>query len=167
MSIMIIREALPRDRPEITALYVSSQMATGVPSPEFCPPEQLGDRLYARQAIGRFVAVSCRDVIVGHGLIEYPNPEHIEQWRSDADSEVTEFIELGGAFVDLELSGNGIWSALLAYRLEIVRAAGAVPVSVTWDSNHHVMRHFARVGGREVGRKSTAMGAVCLYRFER
>ncbi len=166
MNTMIIREALPEDRSEIAALCRRSQLATRVPNPDFYPPEELGDRLYARQAIGRYVVESSSGAIYAHGLIEQPSPEHLEQWSSRSDSDTTRFIELGGAFVEPTQSGKGIWSALLAHRLGVVRAMDATPVSVTWAHNLHVMRQFERVGGREVGQKATAMGALCLYRFE-
>lgn len=162
---MNIREATPSDQGEIIALYKRSQQATGLPDPVVVPPEQLGARLYARQAIGRYVAISAGR-IEGHGLIEHPNPEHLEEWREASENKNAQFIELGGAFVDPAKFGRGVWSSLLEYRLDRARDLGAVPVSVTWASNDHVMRGFECLGGGEISRKTTAMGAVSLYIFE-
>ncbi len=160
---MIVREAMACERDEIVALYESSQRATGLPDPRVVPPQELGEKLYARRAIGRYVAADASG-IHGHGLIEPANPEHMNEWHAAAGGAT--FIELGGAFVDPERSGEGIWSELLAYRLNIVRSLGAVPVSVTWASNAHVMRGFERSGGRELARKTAALGAISIYMFE-
>ena len=159
---MIIRKATPRDKSEIVALYKRSQMATGLPNPAFIPPERLGSSLYARDAVCRYVAVED-NVIVGHALIERANPGHLEEWVKATDARSEDLVELGGAFVEPSRAGTGIWSALLAYRLGVVRDMGAIPVSVTWSVNEHVKKHFKSLGGKEITQKETDGGTISLF----
>lgn len=159
---MKIREAVPSDKEEIVALYKRSQESTGIPNPAFKPPEILGTYLYSRNAIGRYV-VAEEGNIIGHGLIEVANPEHVGDWNVANGHKQQEIIELGGAFVDPSKSGRGVWSSLLIHRLEIVRSLGALPVSVTWSSNEHVKKRFIELGGREVGQKVTKEGEISLF----
>lgn len=159
---MIIREATLNDKLEIISLYKRSQLATGLPDPALIPPEELGDRLYARNAIGRYVAVDDQ-AIVGHGLIEPANQDHLSEWQRAIGASQSELIELGAAFVEPSKTGNGIWSALLAYRLDIVRRMGAIPVSVTWSVNEHVKSHFIKLGGNEIAQKITDAGDISIF----
>lgn len=159
---MIIREANPGDKQEIVTLYRLSQHMSGIPDPDKISPEELGFKLYSRDAIERYVAID-EDKIVGHGMIESPNPDHLADWQGVAPN--ADFIELGGAFVDPSKIGRGIWSSLLAHRLHTVRAMGSIPVSVTWSINHHVKQHFEKIGGSLVSEKQTEAGNICLYVF--
>ncbi|TAK89126.1 GNAT family N-acetyltransferase [Patescibacteria group bacterium] len=161
---MEVREATPKDRRAIVDLYKRSQVATHIPDPNFIPPEELSNYLYARNAIIRYVATEGNE-IVGHGLIEHANPEHISEWRLATQAQENSFIELGGAFVDPARMGRGIWSLLLERRLHAVRQLGAIPVSVTWSASEHVKNHFVKVGGREIAQKETGAGSVSLFVF--
>lgn len=159
---MIIREAHPADRGQIVALHEKSQQATGLPNPAIVPPTELGDRLYARDAINRYVAVD-QESIIGHGLIEHPNPEHLAQWREATINDERPLVELGGAFVDPSRIGEGVWSTLLFHRLYVVRSMGAIPVSVTWSVNHHVRNHFKEIGGMEIAQKKVGDSEISLF----
>ncbi len=162
---MEIRKAKRSDRAEIVRLYQRSQAATLLPNPAIYPPNELGKLLYARKAIERYVAVMAGR-IVGHGMIEEPNPEHMPVWRKGVNaSKNVRLIELGGAFVDPALSGRGIWRSLLVYRLNDVRERGAVPVCGTWSQNKHVKRTLLQFGATEVGTQQTPAGEVTLFVF--
>jgi GNAT superfamily N-acetyltransferase len=143
-----------------------SQEATGLPDPRFISPDELGNHLYARHALERCVAIEMGR-IVGHALVELPNPEHLDIWRSGLDTTQSEvMLELGGAFVAPSLARSGIWSALLRHRLELVRTQYAsTPVTATWSQNEHVKRKFIQLGGKEVGEKITDGGTVSLFVF--
>ena len=159
---MEIRPAKIKEKDEIVALYKRSQYITGLPDPKFVPPDRLGDRLYARNAIGRFVATETGS-IVGHGLIETANPDHLPEWLAAVGDSTQELIELGGAFVEPSKIGQGIWSMLLRYRIDVVRSMGALPVSVTWSVNTHVKRRFLQLGGIEVVEKQMEAGTISLF----
>lgn len=159
---MIIREATPYDKQEIIALYKRSQAATGLPDPAVVLPQQLGTRLYSREALARYVAVEDR-LIVGHGLIERANPDHLAEWQNATDADSAQLIELGGAFVESSKIGRGIWSALLLHRITVVRSMGATPVSVTWSVNEHVKKRFREIGGTEIAQKTTQDGDVSIF----
>jgi hypothetical protein len=161
---MEIRVATDEDRPEVVALYQRSQAATQIPNPAVYPPERLGDELYARDAIERYVTVSSAKII-GHGLIELPNPLSISFWRSGIDNDSSRMIEFGGAFVDPEHMREGVYSELLGFRLDVIRGLGAIPVSATWLQNEHVQRKFVANGGREVAKQQIPAGTLCLFVF--
>jgi GNAT superfamily N-acetyltransferase len=158
-----IRPVIENDREEIVSLYRQSQEATGIPDPSFIPPDDLGNHLFSRKAITRYVAVEFGSIL-GYAHIEEPNPEHIEQWSKETNN--PSLIELGGAFVDPERTGKGIWKALLIHRLHIVsKELNAQAVSCTWLQNEHVKRTFIAYGGREIGQKLTPGGIICLFVF--
>lgn len=159
---MIIREAIETEKAEIVALYRSSQIATGIPSPELVPSSELGAKLYQRDAIKRYISIEDHRII-GHGIIEEPNPDHLSDWQQAVNNYDATFIELGAAFVDPSKFGRGIWSSLLTHRLHVVRSLGAIPVSVTWTSNLHVRKHFEKNGGTEITQKETRAGNISLF----
>lgn len=161
---MEIRIALESERSEIVELYKRSQAATDIPNPKVYPPESLGDALYSRDAIERYVATS-NETIVGHGLIEHPNPLSLSLWRSGVDDREVDLIEFGGAFVEPSRLRNGIYSELLRQRLCVIRKLGAVPVSATWAQNVHVQEKFISAGGREVARQQISAGELRLFVF--
>lgn len=161
---MIIREALPAEKSEIINLHERSQAATGLPNPLIIPPGELGSRLYAREAIKRYVATEA-GIILGHGLIELPNDEHVSKWQEALNSPAGKLIEIGGAFVDPDLSGRGIWTGLLLHRLTEIRKLSATPVTATWSHNEHVKRVFKKHGGIYAGTQDTQQGAVDLFVF--
>lgn len=162
---MEIRKAHDSDRPEIVELYLKSQAATGIPNPTFNPPGELGQKLYDRNAIARFVAIEAGR-IVGHGLIQEPNPENTEFWLMGIKDKNIPLIELGADFVDPDYMRRGIWTALLLHRLNyVVETFDSVPVSATWEQNHHVKRSFLKHGGTVVGLKAVREGMVRLFVF--
>lgn len=162
---MLIRPATDADRSGIIDLYVSSQAATQIPNPDVYPPETLGDELYSRDAIERYVAV-IDEQIVGHGLIENPNPLSIEFWKSGIKEANPRLIEFGGAFVNPSFSRRGIYSELLRLRISRIREFGAIPVAATWEQNEHVQRQFLVHGGEEVARQMIPAGELCLFVFQ-
>ncbi len=162
---MIIRAAGDRDRGDIVDLYRASQAATGIPNPTVYSPETLGDELYSRDAIERHVAV-IGGKIVGHGLIEHPNPLSIELWRAGIADSAARLIEFGGAFVDPLHMRKGIYTRVLSYQLEIIHGLGAFPVAATWKQNEHVQRLFSANGGREVAKQEIPAGELRLFVFE-
>jgi len=162
---MLIRNAKEDDKSEIVELYEKSQSFTGIPNPDFYPPSDLGKRLYDIKAIERIVAIEVGK-IVGHALIEEPNPDNIESWMKGI-KEFKPLAELGGAFVDPYFSRQGIWTKLLEHRLTIVRDdLDSIPVSATWMENEHVKSTFKKYGGAEVAIKQVLGGRVSLYVFE-
>lgn len=162
---MEIRKAKAIDRHEIVELYQRTQSATGIPDPTFNPPSELGQKLYDRKAIERYVAIEAGR-IVGHGLIEAPNPENISLWRKLVNDEHVPLFELGADFVDPDYSRQGIWTALLTHRLNFVREQlESIPVSATWSQNEHVKKTFRKFGGIEVAIKVVPEGEVSLFVF--
>lgn len=162
---MIIREATLTDKTEVVELYIRSQGATGLPDPLAIPSTELGDHLYARDAICRYVAVDLGRVIA-HALIEPPNPNHINIWRSGLkDNDRREMIEIGGAFIDPLYTKRGIWTQLLEHRLSVIKGMEHIPVSATWSQNQHVARTFIANGGKLVGQQETHAGSVNLFVF--
>lgn len=161
----IVRRARESDRYGIVEAYVQSQRATGIPDPEYCSPDMLGERLYQRLAVGRFV-VDREGVIAGHGLVELPNPDNIQLWLNDSKRRPEHLLELGGAFVHPDFVGQGIWTSLLEHRLRFVRSAGKTAVTATWSQNEHVRRVFERNGARQVGERPAKGGDIALYRFD-
>jgi GNAT superfamily N-acetyltransferase len=159
-----IRRAHESDRAGIVDAYERSQRATGIPDPTYCPPEMLGERLYKRMAVGRFVAARL-GYIVGHGLVELPNPDNIQAWLKGSKHKPEHLLELGGAFVHPDYAGQGIWTALLEHRLEFVRSTGKTAVTATWSQNEHVRRVFEHHGAKQVGEKPVDGGDIALYRF--
>lgn len=159
---IIIREALMVDKEKIIALYRKSQLATGLPNPIHYPPETLGMKLYDRKAVKRYIAEE-NGTIIGHGMVEIPNPDNVQVWSSILNDKNSKMLELGGAFVDPDRSGEGIWSKLLNHRIEYVKSVGAVPVSATWSSNDHVKRIFYKLGGVEAGTKKLPVGSISLF----
>lgn len=162
---VIVRRARESDRAGIIDTYLTSQRMTGIPDPEYCPPEMLGDRLYQRLAVGRFV-VEREGVIAGHGLVELPNSDNVRNWLEGSKRKPEHLLELGGAFVHPEYTGQGIWSSLLERRLAFVRSAGKTAVTATWSQNEHVRRVLMRNGATQVGEKSVKGGEIALYRFD-
>ena len=161
---MEIREAAPKDRQEVVDLYIRNQKATGLPDPRAIPADELGDKLYERNAIRRYVAVEAGR-IVGHGLVEVANPDHEESWRDALNNCSGQLLEMGGAFVEPMLGRRGIWTALLSHRLKAIRDCDAIPVAATWSENDHVKRKFAAHGGVSAGLAYTQHGAVDLFAF--
>ncbi len=161
---MNIRVAVDADRDDIIALYKRSQAMTGIPNPEVYPPSSLGDELYSRDAIERYVAVADEN-IVGHGIIEHPNPLSLDGWRRGIDDSDARLVEFGAAFVEPSLRRSGIYTELLNHRLAVIRELGAIPVSATWSQNEHVQRKFVSAGGRKVARQRIAAGELCLFVF--
>jgi hypothetical protein len=162
---MLIRPATETDRPIIVDIYRKSQAATGIPNPEYFPPDQLEEYLYGRDAIERLVA-EVSGKVVCHTLIENPNPKHIEKWQAGLeDKSKPKLLELGGSFVDPDFSKQGIWGGLFYYSILLARLNQAVPVSVTWAQNDHVKRKFISFGGREVGTHTTLAGDLNLFVF--
>ncbi len=164
--VMLIRSASLSDAGEIISLLERSQHATGLPNPAYTPPETLGVTLYQRDAIERFVAVEAGQ-IVGHALIERSNPAHEANWRQALHGDLSPLIEMGGAFVEPTLSGRGIWTALLKYRMSRIRALDACPVTATWNTNGHVKRRFLELGGVSAGEVVTPRGVVDLFVFSK
>ncbi len=161
-----IRLAEPQEKPEIVALYQLSQADSGIPDPVVYPPATLGEDLFGRQTLERFVAVAD-DKIVGHGITEIPNPLSVAIWRQGLAQPTTKpLIEFGAGFVHPEYTRRGIHAALLVHRLQIIRDLGAVPVSTTWLQNVHVQKNFLAHGGREVGRQEIKAGTLCLFVFD-
>ncbi len=95
---MEIRVANIGDQAEIVALYERSQDATSLPDPALIPRSELGKRLYDRPALERYVATVAGQ-IVGHALIEPPNPEHFDAWQQCLGNTSTPLIEMRGAIV--------------------------------------------------------------------
>jgi len=163
---MEIRRAVASDRNEIVELYLKSQAATGIPNPTFNPPDELGQKLYNRHAIERFVAIEAGR-IVGHGLIQEPNPDNIDSWLSRSVDKNIRIIELGAGFVDPDYTKLGIWTALLIHRLNYVdEGFDSVPVSATWDKNKHIINSFRQFGGYDVELKAVPEGMLRLFVFE-
>ncbi len=163
---MEIRKITESDRDEIVRLYQKSQAATHIPNPDFYPPDSLDTELYSRDALDRYVAVMDQK-IVGHGLIENPNPISLDFWLNGMPpSNNARLLELGGAFVDPDFSRKGIYSELLSHRLNIIRKMGAIAVSATWITNIHVQRQFMKEGGEEVARQKVPAGVLCLFIFK-
>ena len=163
---MDIQIADAKDKDEIVKLYQRVQSITGIPNPAYVSPHDLEGRIYSERAIERYTIRHCGS-IAGHGLIERPDPGHEEIWRAGLPSNSsTELIELGGAFVDPDFKGLGLWTALLEHRLNVIKDLNAVPVSATWIQNVHVMRTFQRYGGEEVGQQQLPAGRVSLFVFD-
>jgi GNAT superfamily N-acetyltransferase len=163
--VMEIQRANPEDKDEIVRLYKRVQSVTGIPDPEHIAPDELEGRIYSDRAIERYT-IRHLGRIAGHGLIEHPDPGHEEIWRAGLSSNADDtLIELGGAFVDPDLKGLGMWTALLEYRLDIIKGINAVPVSATWMQNEHVKRTFQKYGGQEVGQQQLPAGKVSLFVF--
>lgn len=162
---MEIQRAKTEDRDEIVKLYKRVQLLTGIPNPEYVTPDELEGRIYSERAIERYT-IRHLGKIAGHGLIEHPDPGHEEIWRAGLSSNTSgTLIELGGAFVDPDLKRLGMWTALLEYRLNVIKEADAVPVSATWVQNEHVKRTFQKYGGQEVGQQQLPAGRVSLFVF--
>lgn len=162
---METRKATKIDRFEIVELYQKSQAISGIPNPIYFPPSELGQKLYDRKAIERFVAIEAGR-IVGHGLIETPNPENISQWITGVNNIHIPLVELGADFVDPDYSRQGIWTALLTHRLNFVREQlESIPVSATWNQNEHVKKTFRKFGGIEVATKAVPEGKISLFVF--
>lgn len=161
---MEIRVAKLTDKAEIIALYERSQDVTLLPDPTLTPRSELGQRLYERPALERYVATAV-GTIIGHALIEPPNPNHVEIWRRSLGAADNTLIEMGGAFVEPALSGQGIWTSLLLHRIDLIRKRSAIPVSATWSVNEHVKKTFQKYGGVQAGRQSTRFGDVELFVF--
>lgn len=162
---MEIRKAEAIDKLEIVELYKKSQAVMGIPDPIHNPPYELGQKLYDRKAIERYVAIEAGRII-GHGLIEEPNPENIALWLTGVSNKNIPLIELGGDFVDPDYSKLGVWSALLIHRLNyIVEHLDSIPVSATWSQNEHVKRTFRKFGGAEVAIKVVPEGEISLFVF--
>ena len=161
---MEIRVANASDASEIIRLYQSSQAATQIPNPKIYPPDILGKELYSRDAIERYVAVSAGRII-GHGLIEHPNPLSLPLWKGGIEDANNYLIEFGGAFVEPTQMRKGVYSELLRFRLGVIRGLGAVPVSATWSQTTHVQRLFVKNGGREVATQRIPAGLLHLFIF--
>lgn len=161
---MEIRCADELDQAEISALYRRSQAATGLPDPDLLPPGSLGNRLYSRNAIERYVAVQAGS-IVGHALIEPANAVQEQKWREAIDDADIRLLEIGGAFVEPQRFGTGIGTELLLHSIDRVRQLRARPVSATWSSNEHVKRTFQKHGGKCAGVQATPLGEVALFVF--
>ena len=105
--------------------------------------------------------------MVCHTLIENPNPQHIEKWRSGLKIKFNlGFLELGGSFVYPDFSKQGIWSALFYQSILRARQYPAIPVGATWVQNEHVKHKFVSFGGREVGVQAIPAGSLSLFVFE-
>ena len=162
---MEIRCAHEADRQQVVDLYRRSQLATGLPNPSFLPPEQLETQLYSRPAINRFVAIEANQII-GHCVIEPPNPRHIPAWLGGLPANQSlPLLEIGGGFVEPSKMRSGIGSLLLAHSIEVVKAFPATPVSATWQQNEHVKRMFKVHAGKEVGSQVIEQGTVSLFVF--
>ena len=161
---MIIREASFIDKPEVINLLIRSQLATGVPDPIVFPSQELGARLYAREAVKRYVATGA-DRIVGHAMIEKPNEDNIAKWRSALRHDMNDLLEMGGDFVDPNFSKQGIWTDLLRHRLRVIRHIGAIPVTATWSFNDHVKKVYLSHGAVAAGTQNTKNGDVDLFVF--
>jgi GNAT superfamily N-acetyltransferase len=162
--IMEIHKAVENDRNEIVELYKKSQASSGIPNPDFNLPDELGEKLYDRKAIERFVAIKAGK-IVGHAMIEVPNSLHVPLWIKALGNEEAELIEMGGAFVDPEFSGLGIYSAILVHRLWVIRLLNATPTAATWSQNEHVKKTLRLYGGIDAGRQTTPAGDLNLFVF--
>jgi len=164
---MTTRLATSDDKDKIIEMYIRSQQFTGIPDSTANPPAELGKKLYARNTLERYVTEMNGEIIC-HGLIDYPNSEHIQCWSENGDNDLTleNTLELGGSFVSPNYMKRGIWTALLEYRLRIVREKyNKIPVSATWVQNEHVKEVFRRFGGKEVGVNKVAGGEVSLFIF--
>lgn len=162
---MEIRKPGKHEKDEIVQLYKKVQSLTGIPNPDHVSPDELEGRIYSDRAIEQYV-VDHLGRIAGHALIELPDPGHIEAWKAGIGTEApSTMIELGGAFVDPELKGLGIWTTLLVHRLKVIEEIGAIPVSATWTQNQHVKRTFQKHGGMEVGQQRLPAGDVSLFVF--
>jgi GNAT superfamily N-acetyltransferase len=161
---MDIQTATFSDKDEIITLYKRVQSITGIPNPEYVSPDDLEGRIYSERALERYT-VRHLGKIAGHALIERPDPGHEEIWKSGLPPKAagTPLLELGGAFVNPDFKGLGLWTALLEHRLNIIKGLNAIPVSATWMQNEHVMRTFKRYGGEEVGRQQLPAGWVSLW----
>jgi GNAT superfamily N-acetyltransferase len=162
---MEIKTADPSHNIEITELYIRSQAATQLPNPAAISPSKLGELLYSRDAIERYVAIEAGE-IVGHAAIENPNNMHEPLWRQRLVNKDQSLIEIGGIFVEPRLYGNFIGRALLQHSLIAVRKLAAVPVAATWSSNIHFMKVMKLYGGIDAGSQSTPLGDVKLFVFE-
>ncbi len=158
-----LRQATSADKAEILALSHKSQAATGMPDPTIIPPEQLESWIYTPRVRERFVAIRSGR-IVGHAVIEEPNPGDLPIWRQSAPKGA-KLLELGGAFVDPNLAKQGIWTKLLEHRLQLIRDQGAVPVSATWMQNEHVKRVFKAHGGTEIAVAPPDAPIISLFIF--
>lgn len=162
---MEIRIAEHADRLEIVGLYRRSQAATALPDPNLLPPSELDNHLYSRNAIERYVAVQAGS-IVGHALTEPANAAQEQKWREAIDNDADiRLLEIGGAFVEPQLSDTGIGTELLLHSIDRVRQLRARPVSATWASNERVKRTFQKHGGKYAGVQATPLGEVALFVF--
>src|SRR4051794_14556830 len=116
---MYIREATEADRQAILRVQVRSQGSTNIPNPAVYPPDSLEKLIYHDRVKGRLVAIIGQQV-VGHATIEEPDPAHVSLWRAGLDNGRQELpmLELASGFVDPEFIGLGIWTDLVAHRLQ-------------------------------------------------
>lgn len=162
-----VRLAEERDREGSIELYRLSQRVTGIPDPRFVPENLLEQRLYDGLVLKRYVAEHAGKLI-GHALVELPNPPHIPQWIGDTKLRPQGILELGRAFVHPDYFGQGVWTELLRRRLSFVEEeVGRTAVAATWIQNDHVKQTFERFGAVHVGDKPVADGEISLYRFDR
>ena len=150
-----IRQATSEDRYELLDLVGRSQLATGIPPLEMYPANQLESFLYHSRVYEkhRYVAISeSLGKIVGHAVIERPNPIHVPLWIEGLGiGNDNNLAELGGAFVDPSILRQGIWTKLLDFRLEVIRdQLNASIVTSTWSRNTHVKDELVKRGAQYV-----------------
>lgn len=155
-----VRAATNADLPSILALAETSAQVTGVPP---LPPREVGPALLARTALWRMVAMHAGQ-IVGHAMLEQPNPEHMAVWAPAAGPEL--IVEVGGLFTCPDHSRSGIATLLLGELLHVCAEHHWTPVTASWTHNRAAQHAaLARAGATRVGSTSTPQGEVDLHVF--
>lgn len=161
MTPYTVRQATAEDLPAITALAEKSARVTGLPP---LPPAEVAPRLLAREAMYRLVACDLQGRIVGHGMLETPNPDHMDLW-----TEVTgpgTLAEIGGGFTEPDLRGRGIGALLMEEALRVCRQKKWTPVAVIWSKNLAVQQAaLDRYGAVHAGSVDSEFGSLDLMTF--
>lgn len=152
-------------RLEIAELYQLSQDATG--EPRFVPRELLGQRLHDASVISGYTAELANRTVIGHGLIERANPQHVAQWTQDTELGKYGLFEISRAFVHPDYARRGVWTELVRHRLEIARMVGTTAVASVDTGRPYLARTLSSMGGTYVGDKPVADGIVSLFRFDK
>ncbi|MDB5185284.1 MAG: hypothetical protein JWN38_1092 [Candidatus Saccharibacteria bacterium] len=79
-----VRVAEDSDEAAIILLYRYAEGARGEMETSALPSADLRDQLYGRTPIERYVAIRYGHLI-GHGLIEDPNPDYLPEWQNGID----------------------------------------------------------------------------------
>lgn len=149
---------------EVAELYQLSQDVTG--EPKYVPREFLPRRLSDASVIQGYSAELEDGTVIGHALIERPNPLHVPEWTKGTSLHMYELYELGRGFVHPEYTRQGVWTELIRHRLEVTRTVGVTAVAAVDLSRPYLARTLMSLGGVHVGNKAVADGRLALFRFD-